>query len=184
MHHHLWGICDAVTLGMNVKSFVCIPAERRRMQWLIWCNSSVYHPFGITVWTEGVSASATSIASCHKPGVCPSSSKTDTSACRTVLELVRDLVTDLAADGKRVKVCVQQALGQGVFQVRKNLALSVHVNPSRKCSLLCQLASPSCKCSTLEAVTVPIIGHLCLCQHHYLHIPQCCLLACCTIGNM
>ncbi|EIE24349.1 hypothetical protein COCSUDRAFT_65858 [Coccomyxa subellipsoidea C-169] len=34
----------------------------------------------------------------------------------TVLELVRDLVTDLAADGKRVKVCVQQALGQGVFQ--------------------------------------------------------------------
>ncbi|BDA45931.1 probable adenylate kinase 5, chloroplastic [Coccomyxa sp. Obi] len=34
----------------------------------------------------------------------------------TVLELVRDLVTDLATDGKRVKVCVQQALGQGVFQ--------------------------------------------------------------------
>lgn len=29
---------------------------------------------------------------------------------------MRDLVTDLATDGKRVKVCVQQALGQGVFQ--------------------------------------------------------------------
>jgi hypothetical protein len=73
-----------------------------------------------------------------------------------VLELVRDLVTDLAADGKRVKVCVQQALGQGVFQVRQNLALSVPVSPSRKCSfMLCQLASPAWKCSTLEAVTVP-----------------------------
>ena len=36
---------------------------------------------------------------------------------RTVLELVRDVATELAADGKKVKVCVQQALGQGVFQV-------------------------------------------------------------------
>jgi hypothetical protein len=38
---------------------------------------------------------------------------------RTVLELVRDVATDLAADGARVKVCVQQALGQGVFQARR-----------------------------------------------------------------
>ncbi len=37
--------------------------------------------------------------------------------CRTILELVRDMATDLVADGARVKVCVQQALGQGVFQV-------------------------------------------------------------------
>lgn len=36
----------------------------------------------------------------------------------TLLELVREVATSLAADGKRVKVCVQQALGQGVFQVR------------------------------------------------------------------
>ena len=36
---------------------------------------------------------------------------------RTVLELVRDMATDLVSDGARVKVCVQQALGQGVFQV-------------------------------------------------------------------
>lgn len=34
----------------------------------------------------------------------------------TLLELVREVATSLAADGKRVKVCVQQALGQGVFQ--------------------------------------------------------------------
>ena len=36
---------------------------------------------------------------------------------RTILELVRDMASDLVADGARVKVCVQQALGQGVFQV-------------------------------------------------------------------
>ena len=41
---------------------------------------------------------------------------------RTVLELVRDIATELAADGKRVKVCVQQALGQGVFQVGPRLS--------------------------------------------------------------
>lgn len=34
----------------------------------------------------------------------------------TLLELVRELATALAADGRTVKVCVQQALGQGVFQ--------------------------------------------------------------------
>jgi len=34
----------------------------------------------------------------------------------TLLELVRELATTVASDGKRVKVCVQQALGQGVFQ--------------------------------------------------------------------
>lgn len=35
----------------------------------------------------------------------------------TMLELVREVVTALTADGKRVKVCVQQALGKGVFMV-------------------------------------------------------------------
>ncbi|KAK9806973.1 hypothetical protein WJX72_009126 [[Myrmecia] bisecta] len=34
----------------------------------------------------------------------------------TLLEMVRDVATTLAQDGKRVKVCVQQAMGQGVFQ--------------------------------------------------------------------
>ncbi|KAL4425639.1 hypothetical protein ABPG75_009655 [Micractinium tetrahymenae] len=34
----------------------------------------------------------------------------------TLLELVREVATALAADGRTVKVCVQQALGQGVFQ--------------------------------------------------------------------
>lgn len=34
----------------------------------------------------------------------------------TLLELVREVVSSLAADGKKVKVCVQQALGEGVFQ--------------------------------------------------------------------
>jgi hypothetical protein len=35
----------------------------------------------------------------------------------TLLEMVRDMATALALDGKRVKVCVQGAMGQGVFQV-------------------------------------------------------------------
>ncbi len=34
----------------------------------------------------------------------------------TLLELIREVATSLAQDGKRVKVCVQQAMGQGVFQ--------------------------------------------------------------------
>jgi adenylate kinase len=35
----------------------------------------------------------------------------------TLLEMVRDMATALALDGKRVKVCVQAAMGEGVFQV-------------------------------------------------------------------
>lgn len=35
----------------------------------------------------------------------------------TLLELCREVATALAADGKRVKVCVQKSMGQGVFQV-------------------------------------------------------------------
>jgi adenylate kinase len=34
----------------------------------------------------------------------------------TLLEMVRDVACAVAADGKKVKVCVQQPLGQGVFQ--------------------------------------------------------------------
>lgn len=36
----------------------------------------------------------------------------------TLLEMVRCIVMLLTEDGKRVKVCVQQPLGEGVFQVR------------------------------------------------------------------
>ena len=35
----------------------------------------------------------------------------------TLLELVRELAQALALDGKRVKISVQQPMGQGVFQV-------------------------------------------------------------------
>ena len=35
----------------------------------------------------------------------------------TLLELCRDIAESLALDGKGVKVCVQQSMGQGVFQV-------------------------------------------------------------------
>lgn len=31
------------------------------------------------------------------------------------------MASDLVADGARVKVCVQQALGQGVFQARSSI---------------------------------------------------------------
>jgi|Transcript_5102 adenylate kinase len=34
----------------------------------------------------------------------------------TTLELVRHIATALARDGKRVKICVQRSMGQGVFQ--------------------------------------------------------------------
>lgn len=34
----------------------------------------------------------------------------------TLLELTRELATRLAEDGRRVKVCVQGSMGQGVFQ--------------------------------------------------------------------
>ena len=36
----------------------------------------------------------------------------------TLLEMVREIAYVLAQDGKNVKVCVQQSMGQGVFQVR------------------------------------------------------------------
>lgn len=49
----------------------------------------------------------------------------------TILELVREIVTDLAADGRKVKVCVQQALGQGVFQVTPLKTLSQSPERSR-----------------------------------------------------
>lgn len=35
----------------------------------------------------------------------------------TLLEMVREMAYQLAEDGKLVKVCVQQSMGQGVFQV-------------------------------------------------------------------
>ena len=44
---------------------------------------------------------------------------------------VRTMATALAEDGKRVKVCVQEAMGAGVFQVhglhRLIALISVHV---------------------------------------------------------
>lgn len=36
----------------------------------------------------------------------------------TVLEMVREIATALALDGKRVKVCVQGAMGSGSFKVK------------------------------------------------------------------
>ena len=56
---------------------------------------------------------------------------------------MREIVTDLAADGRKVKVCVQQALGQGVFQVGRPW-----------CTLECSTASVECAggCPTLDNV--------------------------------
>ena len=36
------------------------------------------------------------------------------------------MASDLVADGARVKVCVQQALGQGVFQARSSIMQLLH----------------------------------------------------------
>lgn len=42
--------------------------------------------------------------------------ETDVYRVGTLLEMARDLTTAIAQDGKRVKLCVQQSLGKGVFQ--------------------------------------------------------------------
>ena len=54
------------------------------------------------------------------------------------MELVRDMATDLVSDGARVKVCVQQALGQGVFQVKlmHNLAWACKQSQVDACSAI------------------------------------------------
>ena len=39
-----------------------------------------------------------------------------------MLELVREIATALVEDGRRVRVCVQQPLGQGVFAGGSSLA--------------------------------------------------------------
>ena len=43
----------------------------------------------------------------------------------TLLEMVREMAVGLAQDGQRVKVSVQQSMGQGVFQVRAALPFSL-----------------------------------------------------------
>ena len=40
----------------------------------------------------------------------------------TMLEMAREIAWQLAQDGKSVKVCVQQSMGQGVFQVKGTTA--------------------------------------------------------------
>lgn len=49
--------------------------------------------------------------------VCMLNPEMDIFRIGTLLEMVRDIAEALAEDGKKVKVCVQQAMGQGVFQV-------------------------------------------------------------------
>ena len=44
----------------------------------------------------------------------------------TLLEMVREIAYVLAQDGKRVKVCVQQSMGQGVFQVCDHVVILSH----------------------------------------------------------
>jgi adenylate kinase len=46
----------------------------------------------------------------------------------TLLEMVREIAAVLAQDGLRVKVCVQQALGQGFFTVSA-CSWPPHANP-------------------------------------------------------
>ncbi len=55
---------------------------------------------------------------CHQQALALEVETAICKTCRTILELVRDMATDLVEDGAKVKVCVQQALGQGVFQVQ------------------------------------------------------------------
>jgi hypothetical protein len=52
----------------------------------------------------------------------------------TLLEMVRDMATALALDGKRVKVCVQAAMGQGVFQVGADHVMAAYLVIGSTCS--------------------------------------------------
>lgn len=52
----------------------------------------------------------------------------------TLLEMVREIAYVVALDGKKVKVCVQQALGEGVFQASDNITKKM-LSPG--CQLCC-----------------------------------------------
>lgn len=62
----------------------------------------------------------------------------------TLLELCRNIAETLAIDGKCVKVCVQQSMGQGVFQV--------YLMPTDGRSCRYSSYTPICK-------IVPCFGH-------------------------
>ena len=48
----------------------------------------------------------------------------------TLLELARQLASTLAQDGAHVKVCVQQSMGAGVFQVGRPWVIQKSLLPS------------------------------------------------------
>ena len=49
----------------------------------------------------------------------------------TMLEMVREVAMAIAVDGRRVKVCVQQALGQGIFTVISRLCIRLSLQPAK-----------------------------------------------------
>ena len=49
----------------------------------------------------------------------------------TLLELARELAESLALDGKKVKISVQQPMGQGVFQVASLPSLKLSSRDNR-----------------------------------------------------
>ena len=63
----------------------------------------------------------------------------DTYRIGTLLEMVRHVATDLANDGKRVRVCVQGSMGKGVFQ-----ALPIALSGARRVMELmdCECTQP------------------------------------------
>ena len=88
-------------------------------------------------------------------------------AAGAVLELVRDVATALAADGRRVKVSVQQALGQGVFQASRwggvvaGWGRVAHARTCLRCPCPCLLASscwllPRCQPSKPDPSSGPV----------------------------
>ena len=62
-------------------------------------------------------------------GSAPHAAQVDVFRIGTLLEMAREIAGSLAEDGQRVKVCVQQAMGVGVFQGASGLPCSCLSHP-------------------------------------------------------
>lgn len=70
----------------------------------------------------------------------------------TLLEMVRELAAEIAEDGKRVKVCVQGSMGEGVFQ---GLPLTLSGKSPPAYALVCTQLASFLLCAWTANLTMP-----------------------------
>lgn len=101
------GSAIATTTSISIPTRLnTIPHERSTRQW--------FYKDGVEGIRKAVAAGEIRVAArCTIPEL---NTEFDVYRAGTLLEWVRDIATALAGDGLTVKVCVQQALGEGVFQ--------------------------------------------------------------------